>query len=192
MGYFCHSTLVMHSYPCWIMFCSVLLPQYSYCLTWVPFPLYFNVNLPYWNPLCSTTEKNDSNCQPVQKLIHIITWHSVKQKWFVPRSNILTGVFEFSTENWLWRWLLHSLLKGCWKVSFQQQSFSGLQSPRWSFSIKVQPVMKPYIFCHLKTDHNISIILVDVTGYIPQSRPGNKCHIQYFAKHIFYNRNRKN
>ena len=26
---------------------------------------------------------------------------------------------------------------GCWNVSCKQQSFSGLQSPRWSFSIKV-------------------------------------------------------
>ena len=43
------------------------------------------------------------------------------------------------------QWLSHtnsldsedSLRTGCWNVSHQQQSFSGLQSPRWSFSIKV-------------------------------------------------------
>ena len=53
-----------------------------------------------------------------------------------PFSNYLSGwqicLFLFLGwvwgYTWLWRWLLHRLSK-C-------QSFSGLQSPRWSFSIK--------------------------------------------------------
>ena len=44
---------------------------------------------------------------------------------------------------WIFNWLKLSLdcvdgfRTGCLNISHQQQSFSGLQSPRWSFSIKV-------------------------------------------------------
>ena len=41
---------------------------------------------------------------------------------------------------WLWRFPPPQ----CRNVSSQQQSFSGLQSPRWSFSIKVYYSMLPY------------------------------------------------
>jgi len=53
----------------------------------------------------------------------------------IDQSNCLPGFLNF-----LIRLSLDSkdvFPRGCWNVSHKQKSFSGLQSPRWSFSIKV-------------------------------------------------------
>ena len=59
---------------------------------------------------------------------------------------------------------------GCWNVSRQQQSFSGHQSPRWSFSIKVTcwsilcyvtPGFKPFSYHNSKLS---SILFLKIHG----------------------------
>ena len=77
-------------------------------------------------------------------------------KWFEPRSNMPwlkkiiweTGaLIRTAVDNWRFDSMCRSPLhldsddgvcSGFWNVSCQQHSFSGLQSPRWSFSIMVQ------------------------------------------------------
>jgi len=54
----------------------------------------------------------------------------------------LTGVGDWHFNNlcgshWLWRWLL----TGCRNISRQQQSFSRVQSPTWTFSIKAMLII---------------------------------------------------
>ena len=81
---------------------------------------------------------------------------------------------------WIFNWLRPSrdpedgFRTGCRNISHKQQSFSGLQSPRWSFSTNVQHrnvinIYKPPInFCGLsldKTDHVIQNWTVVIRGY---------------------------
>ena len=75
---------------------------------------------------------------------------SLLGKWFEPKSNIpwlkimiiwVIGVMRRSiVGDWRFKWLTldseDGFRTGCRNVRPQQQSFSGIQSTRWSFSIK--------------------------------------------------------
>ena len=58
-----------------------------------------------------------------QQLLYLLTNQITLQGFWIFNWLTITWLFGFSTS--------------CWNVSRQQQSFSALQSPTWSFSIKV-------------------------------------------------------
>lgn len=75
---------------------------------------------------------------------------------------VKSSELEIKKPWWLWRWLI---LSGCQNGSPQKQSFSGLQSHRWSFLMKVllwllgsNHFFKDYMWLHFQSRQFLNFI----------------------------------
>ena len=82
----------------------------------------------------------------------LLDWERVTQQEIIIPWKRSSGWFE------AWLWKIACFRTGCRNVSRKQQSFSGLPSPRWSFTIKVCHSRVPTIFLwevnNSITEHN--------------------------------------
>ena len=89
--------------------------------------------------------------------LQLTFWQPV-QKPCSESSDSLSWKFKIACQGfWIFNWLRLSLYSedgfctGCREICRKQQSFSGLQSPRWSLSIKVCYSWVPTIFSSIES-----------------------------------------